>query len=145
MADAGPFAESAGFLLHRLGVGVDRVVERTLEPLGLRARELRVLAFVGAGPASQAELVALSGLDRTTMVAVVDRLEELGLVERRADPSDRRKRAVALTAPGASRLAEAARRLGEAEAEFFAPLTPRQQSELHALLGKLFAVRRPEC
>ncbi len=145
MADAGSFTETTGFLLHRLGVGVDRVIERTLAPLDLRGRELRVLALLGSDVRSQAELVALSGLDRTTMVAVIDRLEELGLVERRPDPADRRKRAVVATSVGAARLTDAGRLLDQAEADVLEPLTARQQGDLNALLRKLFAVRRPEC
>lgn len=139
------FTHSTGYLLHRLGVGVDRVIEQTLTPLDLRARELRVLALLGTETRSQAELCALSGLDRTTMVAVVDRLEALGLVERRPDPTDRRKRAVAVTRTGSRRLAEASRLLAEAEADFLEPLTAQQQAELNALLRKLFAARRPHC
>lgn len=140
------FGDATGFLLHRLGIGAGRVIERTLRPLGLRGRELRVLGFVvGSGGRSQRELVAVSGLDRSTMVGVVDRLEDLGLVERRSDFGDRRKQSVIATDEGRAAFDEAAARLAEAEAEFVAPLSAERQRLLNDLLKELFAERRPEC
>ncbi|GAB4005546.1 hypothetical protein GCM10029992_53760 [Glycomyces albus] len=119
------FGEATGFLLHRLGIGAGRVIERTLRPLGLRGRDLRVLGFVvGSGGRSQRELVVLSGLDRSTMVGVVDRLEELGLVERRSDSGDRRKQSVVATDEGRRAFHEAAALLAEAESEFVSPCRP---------------------
>lgn len=145
MSELGQFSGSTGFLLHRLGVGADRVIEETLRPRGVRARELRVLALLGAQSRSQAELVQLSGLDRTTMVAVVDRLEREGLVERRRDPEDRRRQAVSVTDAGARLLREATRDLQAAEDEFLDPLTEAKRAQLNALLAELFAVRAPRC
>ncbi|APU13153.1 MULTISPECIES: MarR family transcriptional regulator [Actinoalloteichus] len=145
MSELGVFSESTGFLLHRLGIGADRVIEETLRPYDVRARELRVLALLGTESRSQAELVGLSGLDRTTMVAVVDRLEERQLVARRRNPSDRRRLAVSATEAGAGLLAAAARDLRAAEADFLEPLSPTQQQQLTTLLGALFAARAPRC
>ncbi|WP_051326099.1 MarR family winged helix-turn-helix transcriptional regulator [Glycomyces tenuis] len=144
--DAGEiFGQSTGFLLHRLGVGAERVIERTLSPFDLRAKELRVLGFIRGEGCSQRELVDATGLDRTTMVAVVDRLEALGLVERRRDPSDRRKQSVMRTERGARRLTEAAAALAAAETEFLSPLSESQRRTLNAVLAELFVHRRPEC
>jgi DNA-binding MarR family transcriptional regulator len=139
------FEEFTGFLLHRLGIGAERVIEQTLRPLGLRPRELRVLAILGGEPRSQSELTELSGLDRTTMVAVVDRLEELGLVERRRNAADRRKYLVARTAEGTNLIGDAMARLARAEREFLEPLSERRQSDLRALLRELYAVRHVDC
>jgi DNA-binding MarR family transcriptional regulator len=47
------------------------------------------------------------GLDKTTMVVALDELEAAGLAERRPSPTDRRARVIAVTAAGASKLAEA--------------------------------------
>lgn len=145
MEPAEAFGDSTGFLLHRLGVGVDRLIGRTLEPLGLRARDLRVLGFIGAGGHSQRELAAMTGLDRTTMVAVVDRLEALGLVERAVNDADRRKQTVGVTAAGRAARAEAVDLLGRAEAAFLDPLPEADRETLNRLLRDLFRHRRPDC
>lgn len=68
---------------------------------------------------------------------VVDDLEARGLVERRADPADRRATLVALTGPGrdAAQAIEAARR---AEADrFFSTLSPADRAHLARILQTL--------
>jgi DNA-binding MarR family transcriptional regulator len=58
---------------------------------GLSGRELDLVALLTAsGPTSVKSLVADLGLPRSTMTAIVDRLEERGLVLRHPNPSDRR-------------------------------------------------------
>ena len=49
---------------------------------------------------TQQELVDRSLIDPSSMVAIIDELEELGFAERRPHPSDRRKHAIHLTADG---------------------------------------------
>jgi DNA-binding MarR family transcriptional regulator len=58
---------------------------------GLSGRELDLVALLTAsGPTSVKSLVADLQLPRSTMTAIVDRLEERGLVLRHPNPSDRR-------------------------------------------------------
>lgn len=52
----------------------------------------------------QATLAGLIAFDRTTIGGVVDRLEQRGLLTRRPHPSDRRARALEITAEGAKLL-----------------------------------------
>jgi DNA-binding MarR family transcriptional regulator len=58
---------------------------------GLSGRELDLVALLGSsGPTSIKSLVADLGLPRSTMTAIVDRLEDRGLVKRLPNPQDRR-------------------------------------------------------
>ena len=58
---------------------------------GLVGRELDLVALLTAsGPTSVKSLVADLGLPRSTMTAIVDRLEERGLLVRHPNPDDRR-------------------------------------------------------
>ena len=58
---------------------------------GLFGRELDLVALLTAGgPTSVKSLVADLGLPRSTMTAIVDRLQERGLVIRHPNPQDRR-------------------------------------------------------
>ena len=60
-----------------------------------------VLSCLGDGEAAtQRDLAAASGRDKTRLVGNLDRLEERGLLTRTPDPEDRRNRVVALTAAG---------------------------------------------
>lgn len=49
---------------------------------------------------TQTELACELELEQATLVRLLDRMEENGLIERRPDPSDRRAKLVALTAHG---------------------------------------------
>ncbi len=79
------------------------------------------------------------------MVAVVDRLEALGLVERAVNDADRRKQTVGVTAAGRAARAEAAALLGRAEDAFLDPLPEADRETLNRLLRDLFRHRRPDC
>ena len=67
----------------------------------------------------------------------VDRLEGLGLVERRVSSSDRRGRIVALTPAGRRLIDRAMPQHLANEARLLEPLTARERDLLAGLLGKL--------
>ena len=79
-------------------------------------------------------------IDASSMVAVIDELEELGLAERRPHPDDRRKRAVYLTPKGRRTLERARAAAIETAQEVFAPLDERELETLRKLLRKLAGV-----
>ncbi len=69
---------------------------------------------------SQARLAELAEVDAMTMVRILDRMEADGLLERRADPTDRRARCLYLTAKARPILSEIWRLSEETRAELFA-------------------------
>ena len=71
------------------------------------------------------------------IVALVDSLENLGLVQRRPDPNDRRLRSVVATAKGKRVQAEAARRVAAAEDTVLSGLSDEERSQLHDLLNRV--------
>ena len=65
---------------------------------GLAGRELDLVALLtSSGPTSVKSLVADLGLPRSTMTAIVDRLQERELVTRHPNPQDRRSVVLAAT------------------------------------------------
>ncbi len=68
------------------------------------------------------------------MVALIDELEEAGLVRRQRDPADRRKNVVVLTAAGRATLVTATTASEAAERQFLGPLPPAQAAALRAAL-----------
>jgi DNA-binding MarR family transcriptional regulator len=138
-------AERVGHLLARSHFAMRQQAEEALDELGLGTAEvdcaprhiacLKVIA--DEGPLSQQALGRATGLDRTTMVAVIDFLEERGSVERRRNPKDRRAYALEATDKGQKWLDRAWPVLVEAEREYLAPLSASERRQLTALLQRL--------
>jgi DNA-binding MarR family transcriptional regulator len=134
-----------GYLLVKLGVSAGARFERSLAPLGLRSRHVRVLEVIRGEGLSQRDLCRLTGMDRTTMVAVVDELERLGHVRRERSLSDRRKQVVTITESGIAAFTEAAARLTAAEQDLLAPLSRQERDQLHRLVSHLFTPQDADC
>jgi DNA-binding MarR family transcriptional regulator len=73
--------------------------EQAAEAEGLTLAQARVLGF-SAVPSSMREIAYRFGCDPSNLTAKVDRLAQLGLVERLTDPHDARVRRIAATAHG---------------------------------------------
>jgi DNA-binding MarR family transcriptional regulator len=101
------------------------------------------LVVVDANPGlKQNELARAIHLDRSTVVAVVDKLERRKLVERRAAPSDRRSNALWLTTTGAALLKQLRRRVAAHEKRLVRHLSAAERNLLVVLLNKIFPERR---
>jgi DNA-binding MarR family transcriptional regulator len=141
---AGPPPELAGrlgYLLKHAQLGLAELTAAALEPYRLTGRELAVLTVLsGDEPASQQQAAQRLGVDRTTMVALVDALEGKGLVRRHADAADRRRNVVELTAAGRDTLHQAGEAAAEAERRF---LTPLSTPDARRLKAALLAVIQP--
>src|SRR5256885_10817557 len=72
---------------------------------------------------SQGALAQRLGVDRTVMTYLIDDLEKAGLVERRADPLDRRSRHIVATTQGQQLWAATEKRLPQVEDHMLAPLS----------------------
>src|SRR5260221_6271510 len=93
-------ADRAGALLTIAARTGQELAGRRLAPMGLTVRLCGVLNLLAEVPISQQELGEQLGIDRTTMVELIDQLEQQGVVVRRRNPADRRSYAVSLTATG---------------------------------------------
>ncbi len=124
-------ALSVGFTLSSLGYAVSRRFQATLAPLGLEPREFALLRTIAPQQgASQQAIGEQLQIPPSRMVAFVDGLQERGLVQRRANPDDRRARALYLTAKGRKLLADAFALAGELEAQLCAGLSARERERL---------------
>lgn len=124
-ADRSPELTSRlGYLLKHAQLRLAQFTTAALEPYGLNGRELAVLIVLAEGePASQQEAARRLGIDRTSMVAFLDTLEEKGLVARRPHAHDRRRNVVELTTAGLETMRAARHASDEAEGRFLAPLS----------------------
>ena len=128
-------SDRLGYLLGRAHLANRLATEKALAPLRLSGKELGALSIlVEEGPVSQQRLGERQGVDRTTMVAVVDELESSGFVERRRDPRDRRAYSLQATPNGRRVLQRAAEATEQAEDEFLARLSAADRRRLKELL-----------
>lgn len=131
---------SVGFLISQLGFVSSRGFVEALRPLGIDPREWTLLRYVAqAEGQSQQALAERLGLPASGMVALVDRLEQAGLLERRPGPDDRRVRALHLTAKGRRTLKRAVDVAIGYEEELCAGLKAGEREQLIDLLQKLQA------
>ena len=104
---------------------------KALRPFGINGRELAVLlVLAGREPTSQQQTAQRLGIDRTTMVALLDTLEDKGLVSRHPHADDRRRNVVELTDAGQDTLRRATEASDDAEREFLAPLSSQAAQHL---------------
>lgn len=124
-----------GYLLKHAQLRLAELTAAAMAPFGVTGRECAVLIAVDSqAPLSQQEVAHRLGVDRTTMVTLIDDLENKGLVQRRRDPDDRRKNTVALTGAGHIALDGASRAGEEAERRFLAPLSGDEAAMLRRAL-----------
>jgi len=136
-----PLASALGFLISWNGQRMAHRFAEALQPLGLRPPHFGVLSLIAAQPGSaQQELVDRSMIDPSSMVRVIDELEDMGLAERRAHPHDRRRRAVHLTAVGKRGLERARKVAMDTVNEVVEPLDGDERETLRLLLRKLAGV-----
>jgi DNA-binding MarR family transcriptional regulator len=127
-----------GFLLSQVGIHVSRRFAQRISALDLYPSLFRVLNVVDAaeGQSQQAIGEAIQA-PASRMVAIVDELEQRGLVERRPHPTDRRVRALYLTGTGRKLLARGRKIAMEHEEELSRGLTAEDRKRLIALLQKV--------
>jgi DNA-binding MarR family transcriptional regulator len=135
---------STAYLLKRLGWKIkDRTVE-AFEEAGESPYHYSVLAVLAESPReTQATIADSLGYDRSWLVGLLDELEEAGLIERKRDPTDRRRHLVSLKPAGKTKLEELRGISRSVEEEFLSGLDAGQRKQLHALLLEVAAHRDP--
>jgi DNA-binding MarR family transcriptional regulator len=93
--------QSIGFLLSKAYQRAWAILRSEIEAYDLTPPQFGLLAFLWKEDGlSQVELSEKGQIDRTTVGGLIDRLEKIGLVERRPHPQDRRAYKIHLTVRG---------------------------------------------
>jgi len=130
-----PARESFGFLLAVAAHRFRARAEQALEPLGLAVRHFGILATLQHfGPVPQHQLAASVCIDRSTMVTLIDELEDRGWVRRARNPEDRRTHLIHLNDEGRTLFLRASEYLRRVEEECLAMLGEHDRNELKRML-----------
>ena len=128
------------FLLYRASQISQSLANEMLAEMALSARQVGILTMVTEmEPMTQKTLADALRIDRTTMVALLDDLEDKGYVVRQRHPGDRRAFLVQPTDSGRAAKVAAVRILDEQQRRFLAPLTAAERTQLATLLKRLTA------
>ena len=114
----GPAVDSElTWLLHRAAQRLRSATGEQAERHGIQLRDYIVLSALDKTPnLTQVELAKALGLDKTTLMSQLDRLERIGLVVRHSDPRDRRARIPEITEAGVTLRAKVASASSRVEA-----------------------------
>lgn len=129
------FAATIPFLLHDVSRQIRYAFDARARSVGVTRPQYRVLLYLARhdGP-SQSEIADALDVERITLGRMVDRMEEAGLVERRADPGDRRVWRLHML-PAAQGLVDQLATIGaEVEAEALSHLAVADRDRLKRLL-----------
>jgi DNA-binding MarR family transcriptional regulator len=128
------------WLLHRAAQRMRVAMEEQAEQHGLHLRDYLVLTALGTlEQPTQLALGQAVGLDKTTLTVLLDRLEQAGLLIRRADPRDRRARLPAATEAGRVLQVKVASALARVEAGLLSGFTAAEQRSLRLMLCDLIS------
>jgi DNA-binding MarR family transcriptional regulator len=99
--DLGMLPELLGYQLRRAQVAVFQHFSESMGALDITPGQFGMLAVINSNPGlSQTQLGNALGIDRSTVVAMIDRLEARDLVIRATAPNDRRSHALRLSDQG---------------------------------------------
>ena len=130
----------AGQLFFRLWRASHTQTAAALETIGLTPALFAVLNFLRAQDgALQKEIGAAMEIDPSTMVALIDQLEDAGLAKRRPRPTDRRAREVAITPKGRRTLDRGRALAREVEDDVLQGLSSAERGRLLKLLRQALA------
>ena len=141
--------ETVGFLLVDIARMQRNEFDRRITDLGLTPAEARTLSNVArTGPVRQSVLAEHIGVEAMTLSACLDRLQDQGLVNRVADPSDRRAKLVDITAEAEPVLDVIFTASAAMRADMTAGIDPAKVEEFHRTLIAIranLAAMRPDC
>ncbi|NQV58890.1 MAG: MarR family transcriptional regulator [Alphaproteobacteria bacterium] len=127
-----------GYNLRRAQTAVFQNFSESLKDCNITPGQFGVLVLIQANSGlNQTRLGNALGIDRSTVVGVIDRLEKRGLVERTPVPADRRSYALCLSDQGAALLRHARSLVEAHERRIAQDLSPAEQKQLKALLARL--------
>jgi DNA-binding MarR family transcriptional regulator len=104
--------------------------------LGRGSGRVKALLWLAEGPLSLSGIAEAVGVDAPYATLIVDTLEARGLVERRSDPADRRRKLVSLTSEGKEAVTRVIR-IQRQPPPGFGNLSPAELNALEELLGRL--------
>ena len=133
--------DHVGYCIYKLGQKIRQDFEEKLQHIGLLSPQAGILTLLDkVGAMSQADLGQYMAIDKATMVRFIDRLEDLGYIERVAGKNDRRVNLIQIKKPGVSLLKKIKTIRSEIEESYMSPLSESEKNIFKKLVQKLIVI-----
>ncbi|MDB4933530.1 MAG: Transcriptional regulator, MarR family [Labilithrix sp.] len=130
--------QSTAFLLAQVGAHASALFASRLRELELAPAHAGILRAIALGSGvSQQVLASRLGMFPSRLVALIDELETLGLLERRDNADDRRVYALHVTEKGAKALADIGRIARAHDDAICAALSEKERASLRSMLTRI--------
>ncbi len=131
-----------GYCLYKVALKFRSIIDTHLLSVGLVAPQFGVLNILKESDGlNQVSLGLQMGIDKATIVKLIDGLEKLHYVVRVISESDRREKYLQITPRGRKFLDHIAPEIRKLEAEFLEPLTIEEKKLLLGAIPKLIKPR----
>ena len=121
---------SAIHLLHRAGQTAADIFTNEARAGSLTPRQFAVLTVISHNEGlTQSDLVARTGIDRSTLADIVARLHNRGMIQRRRAKDDGRAYAIKISMQGAKALREAQPAAAAADSRLLSRLPPAKRQD----------------
>jgi DNA-binding MarR family transcriptional regulator len=136
----GPMTDELGFHLRRAQVAAFKQFAQTVTAQeGLTPGLYGMVQVIANNPGlTQSALAEAMEVDRSSIVKVVNQLEEKGLIIRAPSPNDKRSYCLTMTPQGRLALARIETAVARQDRAFAAPLSDAERDTLISLLKRLY-------
>lgn len=125
-----------GYHLFQLNRRIRRSIDVVMRnEAGITSQQAQILGAITHGHASQYELEEELGVRRSTVSGIIDTMERNGLVERVANPRDKRTKTLVLTGQGQTLSARCNAIMSELDNRLASDLGTENVERLHQLFG----------
>jgi len=136
--DGFSLCQAPGHLLHRAAQRASELFNIHGTGPGLTSRQFSLLVTIRSTPGlSQSELVAKTGIDRSTMADMVARLESQEMILRERSRRDRRVNTLAITPEGERALTTALEGVAKAQQQIIAAIPENERADFLANLRRV--------
>jgi DNA-binding MarR family transcriptional regulator len=126
------------WLINRASARAHRLIKEAAAAAGGHAYHFAILAALDEfGPDSQVQIAQRCGIDQSDMHTMLNELAGQGHVARTADPADRRRNLITLTATGRRRLEELDTTLTGVQHHILAALSATERETLTVLFTRI--------
>lgn len=136
--DFGPLTDLVGYRLRKAQIAAYQGFMTGQDAPGLTPGQVGVLILIDRNPALTQQTLSYGiGVDKSTLVATLDRLTERGLIRRVRSAVDRRQNELRLTPKGKKTLHDALGYIDRHEMNLTSRLSADERETLIALLHKI--------